>query len=395
MEPLVNVSDQEAGLTPITLEGAIPSDTVEFSVSADPSATVVDALNPGDTLPEFVLRPGMFSWGEGEFQVAVPLSSLPSKVVGVNGIVNFTVTALDSSGDIHTTTASAQAVQSNNNTQAWVDPESGVAAATDTESPAKADSQAMRRTNNTHRPSLPQVPESDLKDAHVTLGKLTRLSTSAKLGPSKRKDWALAGTCGADTLVNTTRVWSRIGTSFPVGATTAWMDVDGRTSRTYGVAVSNTNKFGSFSKSGSQTVSSGWSNEWARSGNQRSYEVEVKYGLYKHLTLKYPKCEPTYYWKPIVETGGTSVTNGIGRPSWTHCVKVVEGTWRRYTSSGSAYSNSSAVNISGVIGMDLSVSRQYSNSQSLNYAIKTSKPKMLCGNNDEPSRAGSIMEKFK
>lgn len=69
------------------------------------------------------------------------------------------------------------------------------------------------------------------------------------------------------------------------------------------------------------------------------------------------------------------------RSTWNEfCAPVDKGVvWKRYQSNGNAYSYGAAVKFANVIGMDLSGKKQYSSHHTIDYSIKGSNPKKLCG----------------
>ena len=104
-----------------------------------------------------------------------------------------------------------------------------------------------------------------------------------------------------------------------------------------------------------------------------------------------------HYWRPHTETGGASTnTKGLERPSWnTYCSpQPRDFKFERYDDRGKAYSYGSAVKFKGKIGIDLSISREYSTSQSLFYKFDDGVRHKLGGNNDYPSMAGKMIDRF-
>lgn len=84
------------------------------------------------------------------------------------------------------------------------------------------------------------------------------------------------------------------------------------------------------------------------------------------------------------------------RPDWGTCTPVRFGKWRRYKSDGHAYSYGSAVKFSSVLGIDLSISRQYSKSQQAIYMVRGPRQKKMCGNDGiYPSESGKQIERFR
>lgn len=77
-----------------------------------------------------------------------------------------------------------------------------------------------------------------------------------------------------------------------------------------------------------------------------------------------------------------------------YCSNVNRGVvWKRYQSKGKGYSYGAGVKYEEVIGIDLSVEKQYSSNHTLYYHVRGAKKKKLCGNNDYPSRAGKMVER--
>lgn len=59
-----------------------------------------------------------------------------------------------------------------------------------------------------------------------------------------------------------------------------------------------------------------------------------------------------------------------------------------------AYSYGAAVKFKSVIGIDLTIKREYTQSQSLLYKFTGKRKHKLCGNNDYPSMAGKLIDRF-
>jgi hypothetical protein len=168
--------------------------------------------------------------------------------------------------------------------------------------------------------------------------------------------------------VESKTVWVTIGTTYPIGGNTAaTMQVDSSKGATYGIAASGSGAFGSWRGNGSRSVSGSWGFTWNGSSSSRAYRLQVKYYRYRYEYLD-ARCN-NYKWIPILETGGTSSVTGIERPTFTHCAPVDKGEWYRSRSDGRSYQFGSAVKFADVIGLDLSVNRQYSKSQKLKYQV--------------------------
>lgn len=108
-----------------------------------------------------------------------------------------------------------------------------------------------------------------------------------------------------------------------------------------------------------------------------------------------PACDHVH-WYPIKETGGTRTNkDGVTRPTWnTYCARQSPGLFVRNDTAGKRYEYDAAVKVEELIGIDLGISREYSNSQSISYKI-VGRRKKLCGNNDYPSLSGKLMERWR
>lgn len=187
--------------------------------------------------------------------------------------------------------------------------------------------------------------------------------------------------------------WSTIGTTYPIGNSTAYMAVSSAEGSTFGIAVSASNQNGTWSAAGSKFASAGWSFTWSESGNARSYRKEVEYRKYKKTCVAAGGNSSTQWlWRPVQETGGVDKNTNIVVPTWTTCAIVTPGTWQRDQSGGHAYSYGSAVKWRDVLGVDLSIKREYSSASKMVYQIRGSNKKM-CGNNDYPATAGKVQER--
>ncbi|HYH12998.1 MAG TPA: hypothetical protein VD789_11635, partial [Thermomicrobiales bacterium] len=184
-----------------------------------------------------------------------------------------------------------------------------------------------------------------------------------------------------------------IGTTYPVGPDTAQMEVSSSQGANYGVAASGTSSSSGFYANGSRFIQSGWGFTWAWSGEQRSYRKGIKYQLMRKECYGSGYLEPPkFIWRPYSETGGTSSNTGLTRPSWSNCAGGDPGVWKRDRSDGRAYSYGASVKMTNLIGIDLSINRNYSTNQRLKYDLDMRR--RLCGNNDTPGTAGKVMARF-
>ncbi|AIY18278.2 hypothetical protein KR76_18595 [Pimelobacter simplex] len=175
------------------------------------------------------------------------------------------------------------------------------------------------------------------------------------------------------------------------------MLVSSSTGASYGVAFSMTDrkgKWGAFKAGQSKHTQSSWGFKWTPSAKSRSYRKGVEYGLFETTCARgCVKCQRQ--WIPIGETGGTGAnTKGVNRPTWTKCAPVVKGQWWRDRSDGRAYDYNAGVKFAEVIGIDLSVNRQYNRSQKLVYHLK--KARRMCGSDGVwASKASKVMARLR
>lgn len=182
-----------------------------------------------------------------------------------------------------------------------------------------------------------------------------------------------------------------IGTTYPVGNDKARMSVSSSQGANYGMALSSKGAYTGFAVNGSRFIKTGWSFQWAWSKAQRSYQKGIKYQLMRKTCYGNGTYKPGYIWRPVGETGGTGENKGLTRPSWKNCAPVVAGKWSRDKSSGSAYAYGAGVKFKSLIGIDLSVKRNYSSNQKLVY--KLLKKRRMCGNNAKPATASKVMSR--
>lgn len=76
------------------------------------------------------------------------------------------------------------------------------------------------------------------------------------------------------------------------------------------------------------------------------------------------------------------------------CAPEDPGPWWRDDTDGSSYTYGESVKFAAVLGIHLSISRQYSSQQKIRYVIRGNRKK-LCGSNTWPSKAGKIVERYR
>lgn len=396
--------------TPIIATGAIPARYALHNIEVELLPAVTRAMHAGQSLPTyFVPHSDLQLTPDHQLVVRLAGSSVPRAFRSAQGVVDLTIHAW-SPDSSWTTTLSAQALTiastgADRAGSTWADPQDARAvidksrAASSVVSfghgTAAIDENAARRAvgriASTVVESLSQLSPPTFTSGTNTAG--SRRSTSARIVSPHCPD---GGQGPHQTQLLSAKIaWATIGTSYPVGRDTAWMDVTSSSSNgaSYGGALAYSGV--GPTASGEAFASGDWSFTWTRSGRSRSYRKQIEYTRYREYNyLSGPGCDHVR-WIPYRETGGTSYnTAGVYRPNWTICARVSSGTWSRGTSQGYKYEYGEAVKVKDVLGIDLGIDRSYSRSQTLSYNI-TGRNKLLCGNDDKPAYAGKIMEKYR
>lgn len=330
-----------------------------------------------------------------DFTISVDPVSIDPAYFHDDGVVDFRVFGHGNKKSYATTTSARAATFEDTAEPAWVDPVMTAALVDDSASPvaAAATSKAsIAATNGLERRGVHPLK--------VNRGQSKKLDMGAE---DSAKDGGYATTSGMVTPMAVCNNYytgassvrsTTIGTTYPDGVSTGWMEVGSSLGGEYGVAFKYASG-GSFEASGTLFKQPGWGFTWNPSagGEARSYRKGIEYRYYQ------VSCNGAlfgYEWRPYAESGGTSSNTGIERPTWnTYCSNVDKGTWYRQSTSGEAYSLGTGVKFADKIGIDLSVKRQYSSSQRAVYKIAGSNSKKLCGNSTYPSTSGKQIERLR
>jgi hypothetical protein len=209
-------------------------------------------------------------------------------------------------------------------------------------------------------------------------------------GPSESSDSDDKNGAASCSQQATTKVWTTIGSTYPVGGDNSWLTYSSSESTSTGVAYSYGG--GVFSQDGTKSTADAWGENFAKHSYMRTYRIQVRYRLsycYNIITGF-----GWYQVDPVNQTGGTDAYALSGdRPDWSRCAPVEEGHWYRGVVRGTDYSNSEGVKIYDVLGIYLSSSHKYSTGTRSSYAIPAVGRRM-CGSNDDPAEAGKIMERL-
>lgn len=376
---------------PVLVTGDVPDGAhiTAVSVTIDPTDDVLADLEIGETAPP-AFNPTAPTYISGtRFEVRLDPTTVPRTYMKSDGVVFVMVTVTRGGAESLTTMTSARAVADPiTGDVAWIDAlESSVAAA------------ESGRTRVAGR-LLPAVngdpdgggdvyePEPETEDDGVEV----RPREYDPIFDSTDRGDTPAG-CGDRKLAERTRS-TTIGTTYPVGGDKAAMSVSSSSGAEYGMAWSFRSPggtFGEFKAGEAKYTRSGWGFDWDGSAASRSYRKGIVYAKFLRNCVR--GCNDCYrFWKPIGETGGTGSNTGITRPDWGHCRHIDRGFWYRDDSDGHNYSYGGAVKFAEVIGIDLSISREYNSSQKVWY--KSTTDRRMCGNDTYPAMAGKVMMKY-
>ena len=401
----------------------LPTDIASVRVLVDPDDRTLEALEVGDGYSPYELPPNAITVGSSSYEVAIESSELPDGYLNPDGVATFNVMVKDKAGESWVTAASARAVVASDGLESrevnavWIDPMFGdpdelanggrqqdaggnllpviEAASLTSESsvvvaqPVPLEGDADQEVPDDSEP----VDEGDTDEGEIDNGEIDvddggLEAMACGNGNPGTTYWRLLERSKRNTTIMST---------YPVGSTQASAYHNGSTSGSYGIGVSTSGAFGTYKASGSKTVSGGWTADFPWYTGGRWYRTGVDYGKYRvEITDTWGDCHyHSRQWRARMETGGATSVAKSSRPNYTYCDNVSNGVkWARNTSSGTAYSWSAGVEISGKIGIDLSSKKQYSKSNSVTYQISGANKK-ICGDNTYASRARKQMEKYR
>lgn len=346
-----------------------PSATAEVVVEAWPNQETELALEEGEGFDLYEV-PAQTEFGDGLVSIWVDGTVIPSEFVGESGEVDFRVQVIDLAaaftGMSHVT---VRYVDSGGG-GTWVD-----ANAEEGTAPALARDVAEVPTIALADSTVAEVDESTRANAAracIFWGPVQRF-----YGTKKNVITKIAATHGMTNSTDPGRmVYSAIRSH----------------STTVGVAASTNGV--NFTTAGTDTLSSTWTMDPDFQNGSRSWRIEVEYGKYEVGYIRYDDgCGgmPVHglgdQWMPRFETGGYSEAS-ISRPDpYFKCTgELATGVWKRESSDGHAYANSSGVLFKGTIGINLSSESQFATNKRVEYDINHGNRK-ICAAHAVPIRS--------
>lgn len=171
------------------------------------------------------------------------------------------------------------------------------------------------------------------------------------------------------------------GYTYASGTTMRFTYTSGASS-TLGVATSASGKDGTFSASGTSTISSTDQVEFPTTNSFKAWKTNFRYGKYETNCVSGGPAVYVYFTAMADGfAGGSSVQTISGAPSATYCVSNVANS--NFTkASTTAYESSVGVGTSGKLGINVSARTGYSQTAKLKFSFANAAK--LCGTHDYP-----------
>lgn len=394
---------------PTLLQASLPDGAAAASLQAFAVPAPTGTEEVGDT--RALLPVPAELTGELPFSVVLDPTRVPDSVRSDTGVVDFTLFIRDRSGTSWTTSLSARggAVPSTDPTAGvggfehrWVQAHLTDHDVTAVTAPSGYPVLAPDAEPGTD-PGTARVAASSSADTYDYDDEVVDVNPHEFVRAEVPSVKAPAAGPGADCLHETytgdVNVSTTIGTSYPIGTTTSKMvHTNSSTNSSYlGVAVGHESDSGSgftYKQSGSRYTEGSWEGNWNASDAKRSYRILTNY----HKWVLGKGCNgEARYRKPHIEIGGgSSNTTGLTRPGWDQfCAAQPRNfTFTRTDTDGKAYSYGAAVKFMAAIGVDLSISKQYSSRNALHYTFSGDVRHKLCGKDDYPSMASKMIDRY-
>lgn len=350
-------------------------------IKVQPTDAALSSLSEGDFVHTQTIPDPVVTTSGTDFTIAFDPQSIGAGFISGDGVVNVDVYLIGEGVDV-TTTSLRAVYDEGQQAFRWVEPVES--------SPFISEGRSRSVGAGRVVPSLNKVSVAAMADAidDVTGGTDDDDGTEVvDYVPLPVTSQELAA-CNQQLLSKDERS-TTIGTTYPVDGDKAWMSISSNIGGSYGTAIDVAGTAGGFQASGEKSTRSSWGFTWAESSKSRSYRKGVKYSQYRYACIRSSWVE----WRPTADSGETGTNVGITRPNWGNCRAQSKGVFRRDTEDGHAYKYNAGVKFKDVIGIDLGVTRQYSNTQSIVYRLDKAN-RMMCGNNDTPATAGKVMAKI-
>jgi len=370
------------------------------TIMAYPNDQLMRQTAIGESMTMSLVQGTVTTKADGTYEVAPVRDSVPARSVTTTGVVNFYVQVLEEDGTI--TEGAFPLLQDPTDSRSWIDP----ALAAQAQQVRRQLARGVERSGALHRlrsagftsTAIPLFNHSAASsDPDGLEGTWTALVDERGDGSASSVPTRRGGSGAADCdLYAQDPVSTTVATSYPTQGDKSWLTYSSSEHTTTGVATT-VGSGGSFHASGTKTTGDEWGQDFAKSDRNRSYRVEINYGLYECTNVI-----TGYRWyqtAPRFQTGGTgqNILDRSDRPDWNdpdYCRDVANGDWWRGSTRGSDYYLSYGVKIASAIGIDLSSKHVYSTGTRLYYGV-TGGNKRLCGSNNVPAKAMKLIERLR
>jgi len=384
---------------PIAAKGVLPDGAADVRVDVQATGAVLAKTPVGASVPSWTVPDDQVITDSGRYAVQLDPLELGPEFRTPDGVVRLRISAAATDGRYWATDVSTRAVRTSTSAEpAWAEPVTTSGRLRDTGTATAAiDSRAsipVLQSGATRRDGRTAAVSTDgVASALNLIGTTGSRPVDLDASPSAAADTG----CPWNRVLDRERRMATIGTAYPIDGDRAWMYVEHARGGRYGTATA-INNVKKMRKSGSAWAPGGWSAKWTPLLASRSFRTEVQYKLvhYGRRDTQYD-CIREYVWTPAVEMGGNWTNKGIKRPDFRTCTKVNGAqVWSRLSPNGKPYTLSYGVSISGRIGFNLSVTKNYAWSEGNKHAIRyrLTKKRRICGNNDFPSLSGKQMERY-
>jgi hypothetical protein len=232
--------------------------------------------------------------------------------------------------------------------------------------------------------SAQSTPPSVVLKMTFALPRTSTSGTNSGVTPNAAPPPATYPCVGGWSRMSTHLVWVSMGQSYS-GPAKNFAVLEQSSSTTNGAAISATGDYGSWSASGSQTLTVSNTKTWDEVLTDRDFQSEFQYSKWR------VRCQGFDRWAftPDFGTGGDRSPAAVNYPAKNHCTSISAGLWSRSSSSGSAYSESLGVKSSAVLGIGLNVTHNYSATTGQKFTLnyRNSSTVTICGDTNFPSLA--------
>lgn len=188
-------------------------------------------------------------------------------------------------------------------------------------------------------------------------------------------------------LSNLGKAWATIGRHWATGVNaTHQLTFTAGASATLGVGMSQSGNYGSYSASGTASVSTQSTIGFSSSTGSRDDRTEMTYGKYQYVC--WTPGYPTYFYaRPTAVAGGTQL-GASAVPTANYCTAYSAGSWLEKSTTAATTTSLGAATVP-LIGISLSAQSGYTANTKLKFTFNESG--RLCGTSGYPASAPGLL----